>query len=99
MLSDVLKHLDNGTPYITTANLIINSMVYSIIYKDNYRRSTKESKCQTAEPFLPPMEKKYQYTLVLDLDETLIHYVPVHNSNHRLQIHSSYSFGHTYLNF
>ena len=25
---------------------------------------------------LPPIDKKYQYTLVLDLDETLIHYFP-----------------------
>lgn len=31
----------------------------------------------TNPPFLPPMSSKYQYTLILDLDETLIHYVDV----------------------
>jgi hypothetical protein len=98
MLSDTLKHLDIGIPYASMANLIINTMMYSILYRDNYRRTTKESKCQTIEPFLPPIDKKYQYTLVLDLDETLIHYVPVILSYHRLPTPSSYSFDHTCTN-
>ena len=29
-------------------------------------------------PFLPPINKKYKYTLVLDMDETLIHYFFTH---------------------
>jgi predicted HAD superfamily phosphohydrolase YqeG len=31
----------------------------------------------TSEPYLPEMEKRFKYTLVLDLDETLIHYIYV----------------------
>lgn len=31
-------------------------------------------------PFLPPIDKKYTYTLVLDLDETLIHSLEQHDS-------------------
>jgi hypothetical protein len=77
MLSDCMKHIDMGIPYYTISNLIINSIVYSILYKDNYRRIIRDSRCQTYDPFLPPMDKKYQYTLVLDLDETLVHYVSV----------------------
>ena len=77
MLSDSIRHIDTGVPYVNIANLIISSLIYSILYKDNYRRITRESKCQTFDPFLPPMDKKYQYTLVLDLDETLVHYLPV----------------------
>jgi hypothetical protein len=99
MLSDALKHLEVGIPYVTTARLIINSIIYSILYKDNYRRSTKEIKCQTIEPFLSPIDKKYQYTLVLDMDETLIHYVSVIISNCRHLTLSSYSFDHIYMNF
>lgn len=29
-------------------------------------------------PFLPPINPKLNYTVVLDLDETLIHYVDVY---------------------
>ena len=31
---------------------------------------------QRKEPFLPPISESYEYTLVLDLDETLIHFFP-----------------------
>jgi len=31
-------------------------------------------------PFLPPIKSFYEYTLVLDLDETLIHYFMVNES-------------------
>jgi len=40
---------------------------YDINYKINPATSN-------TSPFLPPIDKKYEYTLVLDLDETLIHY-------------------------
>lgn len=96
MLSDVLKHLDTGVPYITSMSLIIGTLIYSILYKDNYRRINKENTSQTYDPFLPAVEKKYQYTLVLDLDETLIHYVPVIvfnlDSKFIYFIHSTLSF-------
>ena len=31
---------------------------------------------QRKEPFLPPISENYQYTLVLDIDETLVHFFP-----------------------
>ena len=33
-------------------------------------------------PFLKPINQKYKYTLVLDLDETLIHYIPFENEEY-----------------
>jgi hypothetical protein len=77
MLLDIIKHIDAGLPYANIGNLLVHGLIYSILYKDNYRRISRDSKCQTFDPFLPPMDKKYQYTLVLDLDETLVHYLPV----------------------
>lgn len=99
MLSDALKHIDTGVPYITFMNLIIGTLIYSILYKDNYKRILKENLVQTYDPFLPAIEKKCQYTLVLDLDETLIHYVPVLKFNFRLQVRLFYSSDLIYLNF
>jgi hypothetical protein len=96
MLSDTLKHIDICVPYTTIMTSIIGTMIYSILYKDNYRRLIRENKCSTVEPFLPTIEKKYQYTLVLDLDETLIHYVPVLYFIIRLQTRLFYLYGLTY---
>jgi hypothetical protein len=38
------------------------------------RRGKDEMRDDLNLSFLPPIDKKYIYTLVLDLDETLVHY-------------------------
>ena len=44
------------------------------IYYDNFKILLEKNKIK--EPFLPPIDNnKYIYTLVLDLDETLVHYI------------------------
>ena len=48
-----------------------------------YNHSKISQKVRNNETFLPlpPINKKYEYTLVLDLDETLIHYFPEETMN------------------
>jgi hypothetical protein len=36
-----------------------------------------ENSITAKPPYLPPIDKKYLFTLILDLDETLVHYVEV----------------------
>jgi Dullard-like phosphatase family protein len=44
------------------------------IYYDNFKILLEKNKIK--EPFLPPIDNnKFIYTLVLDLDETLVHYI------------------------
>ena len=65
-LNDKIKLLEKDTN--------INSI------KNNNNNNTKnidENKLKV--PFLKPINPKYKYTLVLDLDETLIHYKPIEN--------------------
>ena len=40
--------------------------------------STRKNDIREFAPFLPPINPKYKYTLVLDMDETLIHYFFTH---------------------
>jgi predicted HAD superfamily phosphohydrolase YqeG len=42
--------------------------------------SIHQSAAKPKPPFLPAMEKKEKYTLVLDMDETLIHTKEMQNS-------------------
>ena len=44
--------------------------------KDNLFTSKTPDKSQPKAPFLKPIDPKYKYTLVLDLDETLVFYQP-----------------------
>ena len=44
------------------------------VYYDNFKILLEKNKIKI--PFLPPLDtNKYKYTLVLDLDETLVHYI------------------------
>ena len=63
-LNDTLKLLDKDTNIKSIKN---NSNTNNI------------DEIKAKVPFLKPINKKYKYTLVLDLDETLIHYKPVEN--------------------
>jgi hypothetical protein len=73
ILCDLIKHFDkiNLSQLIT---LVTKSTIYSIIKKANvFERKSGNF----YPPFLPQIDKRYRYTLVLDLDETLIHYIIV----------------------
>lgn len=39
----------------------------------------KEMSVSNTAPYLPAIDNKYNYTLVLDLDETLVHFFYVNN--------------------
>ena len=47
------------------------------LYYSNFKILIEKNKVKP--PFLPPLDKKYLYTLVLDLDETLVHYIEEEN--------------------
>lgn len=52
----------------------------NISHQNEYEETDNNSQTQNvllapSAPFLPNIQKNYQYTLVLDLDETLVHYV------------------------
>lgn len=64
---------------------------YDIDYK-------KEMSISNIKPFLPAIDPKYVYTLVLDLDETLVHYFYVRiklivDGNWRYFLNSSWMLG------
>ena len=40
----------------------------------NYLGSSFRNNVKEIPPFLPPINSKYKYTLILDMDETLVHY-------------------------
>ena len=54
-------------------NLENNNEVFNIENNTNVEEVPKE-------PFLKPLNQKYKYTLVLDLDETLVHYISDNDS-------------------
>ena len=49
-----------------------------ILYYQNFKILIEKNKVKP--PFLPPLDtKKYKYSLILDLDETLVHYIEEEN--------------------
>ena len=70
--SSLEKKLENVfTSYIELKRL-------SELYYENFKYLIEKNKVKP--PFLPPLDtKKYTYTLVLDLDETLVHYIEEEN--------------------
>ena len=61
-------------PLVISPSLYKKIQICVYIYYDNFKILLEKNKIKV--PFLPPMDtSKYKYTLVLDLDETLVHYI------------------------
>ena len=75
------KNLKKKIPNkITKKPLVISPSLYKkiqicvYVYYDNFKILLEKNKIKI--PYLPPLDtSKYKYTLVLDLDETLVHYI------------------------
>ena len=61
-------------PLVISPSLYKKIQICVYVYYDNFKIILEKHKIKI--PFLPPMDKnKFKYTLVLDLDETLVHYI------------------------
>ena len=61
-------------PIIISPSLYKKIQISVYVFYDNFKIILEKNKIK--EPFLPPMDTtKFVYTLVLDLDETLVHYI------------------------
>ena len=61
-------------PLVISPSLYKKIQIGVYIYYDNFKILLEKKKIK--EPFLPPIDNtKFTYTLVLDLDETLVHYI------------------------
>ena len=61
-------------PLMVSPSLYKKIQIGVYIYYDNFKILLEKNKIK--EPFLPPIDNnKFIYTLVLDLDETLVHYI------------------------
>ena len=69
--------------FTNNKNIDINSSLKEIsnlflLYYTNYKTLLEKNKVHP--PFLPPLDtNKYKYSLILDLDETLVHYIEEEN--------------------
>ena len=81
IFGDILNQMINMME-MKTLNQFVNIFLDNIIYcelEDNRNRALKMNinsinSTNSYVPFLPNIDKKYKYTLVLDMDETLIHF-------------------------
>ena len=61
-------------PLVISPSLYKKIQICVYVYYDNFKILLEKNKIKV--PFLPPMDtNKFKYTLVLDLDETLVHYI------------------------
>ena len=61
-------------PVIISPSLYKKIQISVYVYYDNFKIILEKNRIK--EPFLPPLDTtKFIYTLVLDLDETLVHYI------------------------
>ena len=61
-------------PLVISPSLYKKIQICVYVYYDNFKILLEKNKIKI--PFLPPMDtNKFKYTLVLDLDETLVHYI------------------------
>ena len=73
------KVIKNGINFNSNySDIIANINNNSIINCTNYMGSSFFNNIRETPPFLPQINPKYKYTLVLDMDETLVHYFFTH---------------------
>lgn len=78
IINDILMNINTCT--IDNVKNNLNNMKNMIIHSAENSLSSLFHMNMT-DPFLPPIDNKYAYTLVLDLDETLIHSLDQQDSN------------------
>jgi len=71
IVSNYLKQFSHKNQNLKDTVISLREFVYSHFVL----RKKASVECSIKEPFLPPKSKGFKYTLVLDLDETLVHYV------------------------
>ena len=78
----------NSKSILMYINTTINVILYSILdinvnhpLNNSYVNRNKINK---SVPYLPPIDDKYKYTLVLDMDETLIHFLYKNKANNNI---------------
>lgn len=82
-LTQLLNSLDRKTLKLF-AKLILTTLLYGELDKNKNALAfisnapLTNNNVNTVAPFLPPISKEYKYTLVLDMDETLIHFFFTH---------------------
>jgi CTD small phosphatase-like protein 2 len=79
-LKNTIKFYETNNNYNSNLRIIYNNENYKKIqeFSSPYKEIFKPLllKCKITIPYLPPIDKnKYKYTLVIDLDETLVHYI------------------------
>ena len=80
----------NNKSILMYINLTINVILYSILdkhinsFNPINNSNNNRNKINKTVPYLPPMDNKYKYTLVLDMDETLIHFLYKNKNNNNI---------------
>ena len=66
----------NNKSILMYINYSINVILYSILDMHKFKNiNNKKTILNDSVPYLPPIGNNYKYTLVLDMDETLIHFL------------------------
>ena len=72
--NNIKKNIGNNIKKTFTPTSYKKLQINIYVYYDNFKILLEKNRVK--EPFLPPIDKtKFTYTLVLDLDETLVHYI------------------------
>ena len=77
----------NNKSILMFINITINVILFSILSYNNGNSINiynNRNKINKSVPYLPPIDDKYKYTLVLDLDETLIHFLYKNKNNNNI---------------
>ena len=79
-IKKTIRFYETNNNYNSNLSIIYNNQNYKKIqeFSSSYKEIFKPLllKYKITVPYLPPIDKnKYKYTLVIDLDETLIHYI------------------------
>ena len=83
----LLQNINNKS-ILMYINITINVILYSILDAHNNNplnnSYNNRNRINKSIPYLPPIDDKYKYTLVLDMDETLIHFLYKNKNNNNI---------------